>query len=93
MATFLVKPRGPAHVTLVIPTDKGRATVKLPVTPHGPAGRIVLSDKHVDFIDPAHARHMIRLDEPAPAAPAPAEEPTRPDLPATVGGRREHVTG
>lgn len=97
MADFLVKRGGPARVTLVIPTDKGRATVSLPVTPHGQGGRVSVPDEHAGNIDPKHARYMVRL---APAEPAEPEveftsepENTRPDLPATVGKRTEHVEG
>ena len=94
MTDFLVKRGGPARITLVIPTDKGRATVSLPVAPHGQGGRISIPDEHVARIDPKHARHMVQLApveiEVAPEHSA-EEERTRPDLPATV--RVDHVEG
>ena len=66
MAEFLVKRGGPSSVRLIVPTAKGKATVSLKVRPHGAAGRITIPDAQVDHIDPAHARHMVRL---APVAP------------------------
>lgn len=85
MADFLVKRGGPKAVTLVIPTAKGRAAVSLQVTPHGPAGRISIPDKQVAFIDPAHAKHMVRMGSLEPALELPKEEPkTIPATPAAM---------
>lgn len=84
MATFLVKRTGPAHVTLIIPTDKGRATVTIPVEKHGAGRRVSVPDEHVDGIDPKHAKHLVRLDEPSSPGLGAEERPTSPATPDSI---------
>jgi hypothetical protein len=88
MAEFLVKRTGPARVTLVIPTDKGRACVHLTPEKHGAGRRLSVPDEHADKIDPRHARHLVRLNKPAPADDEPEldveEHPTTPATPDSI---------
>jgi hypothetical protein len=91
MADFLVKRGGPTLITLVTPTEKGRACVHLPVTPHARAGRISVPDAHVAFIAPEHAKHLVRLASDAPELPA-TEAKTIPATPASKT-RAEKIAG
>lgn len=93
MTEFLVKRGGPKAVVVQVKTDKGKATITLPVRPHGQGGRVSIPDAHVAGVDPRHAKFLVALKGSAAPELAAAEEPTRPDLPASVGKRVEKVAG